>query len=85
MRVEWRARELVCLNPEREGSSSVRLFVHIHQVRWPHALNDTSSGIVVFSLLLVSSHSTFVPLLGPFCLHDELILLLFCLRISSAE
>jgi hypothetical protein len=38
----------------------------------------------VFSFLLVSSHSTLVPLLGSFCLHDELILLLFCLLISFA-
>jgi len=39
----------------------------------------------VFSFPLVSSHSTLVPLLGTFCLHDELILLLFYLLISFAE
>lgn len=78
-------RELSCCNPERGGSCSVELFVHIHQVRRRHALNDTSSGIMMFSFLLVSSHPTLVPLLRTFCLHDELILLLFCLLISSAE
>ena len=78
-------RELSCCNPEHRGSCSFELYVHIHQVRRRHALNGTSSGIMVFSFLLVSSHPTLVPLLGPFCLHDELILLLFCLLISSAE
>jgi len=78
-------RQLSCCSPERGGNCFAELFVHILQVWRRHALNDTSSAIMVFSFLLAASHSTLVPLLGPFCLHDELILLFFCLLISSAE